>query len=174
MDENQKPTAQVPVNPLPPMQEVPVSPTVNQGATSFSPEQTTSPIAPKVVTLQPPPVPEASVNSTENIPPQSNKPKAILYILVAVVLIITLFALGFIFFNFLKTEEAAKTANIIPEVTIPQPTISPFAEDSETEKLKTQGTSDEVVDIEKDLKNTDFTNIDKEIGSISSQLSGSD
>ncbi len=55
----------------------------------------------------------------------------------------------------------------------PAPTPSPAVEaqiDEDTAALEEQGTSDEISAIEEDLETTDFSNLDKELSEIESEL----
>ena len=46
------------------------------------------------------------------------------------------------------------------------------SEDIQTQKLEVQEKSDEILSIEKDLKDTDFSDLDKELEDIESEISG--
>lgn len=163
MDLNQNPQSnqpgQSPSGGLPTSQaQVPHQP--QPSPESFEPQP--PPPTPPPVT-PPPPQPE-------EVKPPGKSSKIILYTLVIIVVVVTIAALVMIFQSFTKTsQESSKETEI--QVELPQPTITFASEDKDTEVLSEQGSSDEVADIEKDLQNTDFSNLDREIGSISSELS---
>jgi len=116
-----------------------------------------------------PPVPPPKVTQP---PPTAAKPKTFLYLLVVLVVIVTIISLGIILFNFSKPRESpVSQVSPTPAAVTSQPTITVTAEDQATQNLSTQGTSDEIADIEKDLNNTDLTNIDKEVDDINLELS---
>lgn len=126
------------------------------------------PIPPPKVTQPPPPI--TAVQPVQEGSP--NKPKTFLYLLVVLVVIVTIISLGIILFNFSKpSEPKISQVTPTPAAVTSQPTITVTAEDQTTQNLSTQGTSDEIADIEKDLNNTDLTNIDKEVNDINSELS---
>lgn len=103
--------------------------------------------------------------------PPAKKTKTPLIIFIVLILLLTIAGLTYVFVNFSsKNKEETIQPTPVQQVTIPQPTITNFFEDSQTETLKQQGVSDEVEAIEQDLKNTDFTNLDKEIDLIEGQL----
>jgi hypothetical protein len=67
----------------------------------------------------------------------------------------------------LEAEKAANQAAIIDSTTENQ---VPAETDTQILQLENQGSSDEVEEIENDLNNTDFSNIDQETASIDSEL----
>lgn len=118
-----------------------------------------------------PPIPPPKVTQPPP-PPITAKPKTLLYLLVVLVVIVTIISLGIILFNFSKPRESpVSQVTSTPAAVTSEPTITVTAEDQATQNLSTQGTSDEIADIEKDLNNTDLTNIDKEVDDINSELS---
>lgn len=102
--------------------------------------------------------------------PPTNNSKIILYILLVLIVLVTLVALGYIIFNFSQPKQPVGQTTQIPTVTTVAEEITPVEED-ETQKLLNQGTSDEVSAIEKDLNDTNLTNLDKEVGDINNELS---
>ena len=55
-------------------------------------------------------------------------------------------------------------------MTIQQLKTAPSAYDASIEKMETQSTSDNLNDIEKDLNETDFSDLDKELDDIEKEL----
>ncbi|MCL5019007.1 MAG: hypothetical protein M1426_00815 [Patescibacteria group bacterium] len=151
-------------NQNPPVPETkPVPPPVNP-----VPQEPVIPVVPPVNPV-PPPVPPVVTPGPvqENLP---NKPKTILYLLIVLVIIATIASLGVILFNYSKPSTPVSQVTATPTAVAALPTPTMAAEDPATQKLTSQGTSDEIADIEKDLNNTDLTNIDKEVGDINSEL----
>jgi len=87
-----------------------------------------------------------------------------------VIVVILLAAAGI----FLVTQQKIGKPKTTPMVT-PSPTPTATAELSETDTsttaLETQGVSDEITEIEKDLKATSLADIDKELADIETELS---
>lgn len=52
----------------------------------------------------------------------------------------------------------------------PGPSSDEFSAKNQDEKLLQQGNSDELADIEKDIRATDLTDLDRELGDIEAQL----
>lgn len=131
------------------------------------PNMQPSPVQPQ----QPPVAPPLPNQPDIAEPPPKSHPKTIFYILLILVVIITLAALSMIFLNFAgfnSNQPEEQSSNQLQEIPIPESTI--IGVDQETQDLQTQGSSDEISDIEKDLKNTDLMTLDKELSSISSEI----
>lgn len=167
MDEqNNMPPLPAPAEPKP---ETVVNPVVSQPVSQ--PPVTSSPpsVSPPTIPVPPPPVsfPE------EGIKPE-HKPKTLITILVVIVVLLIIGALVMVALNFsgksVPVKEEVKKETQEQSVKIPQPTLTYIPVDSDTKALSTQGTSDEITDIEKDLNNTDFSNLDREVEDINSQL----
>ena len=88
-----------------------------------------------------------------------------IFIIIALILIAMV---GILWFNNQKSLKTAQQNQSAREIIIqPTPTI---LIDTETANLETQGNSDEIVAIENDIKATDFTNLDKEMATIETEL----
>lgn len=166
MDPNQK---QQSFPNQPNVQAPPVQPPASPQ--SFEPPTPTPTPPPPPPPPQQPPVAPLPESPEETQTPPKSHPKTIFYILLLLVVIITFAALAMIYMKFAgsNTSQLEQNTNQLQEeVQIPEPTI--VETDEDTKALQTQGSSDEVSDIEKDLKNTDLTNLDKELSSISSEI----
>lgn len=91
-------------------------------------------------------------------------------ILIGSIIIILILVLGGAYFFFMRkggneiqdtTENTEETANDIANTP-----------DANLEKLSTQGTSDSVTDIEKDVDDTNLTGLDTELNSVDQELQG--
>ena len=88
-----------------------------------------------------------------------------IFIIIALILIAMV---GILWFNNQKSLKTAQQNQPTGEIIIqPTPTI---LIDAETANLETQDNSDEIVAIENDIKATDFTNLDKEMATIETEL----
>ena len=120
------------------------------------------------------PTPPASVppETSSAVQTEEKKPKTGLVILVVLIVLLAIAGLIFVFFNFSSSETPEENIPPTPaqRVNIPQPTITGFLQDEDTDTLNQQGITDEVDEIEKDLNNTDFTNLDKEVDLIEGGL----
>lgn len=166
---------QTPVNPAisevkSPLNDLPAASTLGKTAVP-----TATPVANFTPTTMPPP-PTTGGNFTGAVPsaPAGKKSaKTSLYLAVIIIFVATVIALGWLIYNYsLPQTTQAPQPTPVASVSIPAPSVSPSpAEGDDLEAISEQGTSDEIVDIEKDLKTTDVTKADSELESIKNELS---
>lgn len=103
----------------------------------------------------------------KEVVPEESKPSLLqrFWIVFVILAVIMVLIIGFLW---------ASNQGLIPfkRTVVPTPTPTPLVEtDSMTTALEQQETSDEISAIEKDLQVTDFSNLDKELTDIESELS---
>lgn len=165
MEENQSTTSFNNQNFSQNNQNIPFQPSVPQPP----PPPAEPPVIPTSSNVPPPPVQPSTVSLE---PPPKNHFKTFFYLLTILILLTTAIALGIIIIKSINLKiSQPRQPNIIEpqETIIPSPTPEEEV-NSDLKSLENQSSSDEIKDIEKDLQNTDFTNLEKEISSISSEI----
>jgi len=95
-----------------------------------------------------------------------------IFVIIALALIVIVTTLWVNNQKALKQAEMKSTQTIQQPTNISQTTPTPTViEDEITAKLATQSGSDEISDIEKDLNETDFSSLDKEMTNIEAEIS---
>lgn len=79
--------------------------------------------------------------------------------LIGIVVVILVIVLGGLYFWGQRVEQLEQ-----------KDSLTALGEDNSVETLQTQGTSDEIGDIEADVNATDLENLDKEVGTIDAEL----
>lgn len=122
-------------------------------------------------------LPETPQAQAENIPPPSSKgvgsgPSGLFYIIFGLTLFVFL-GLSAVVILSLKNNSTGSKTNAYPTVaekTVSPTTASSLPTDPSTAALMQQKSSDEVGDIESDLKITDLSGLDNETSSIDANL----
>lgn len=107
--------------------------------------------------------PQAPMGGTPAGAPQEEKSMGPL---IGSIIVIAIIVIGGIYFWMTRSVNAPETPSGTETSTLGQTT----APDQETAALLNQGTSDEVVDIEKDLNATNLNNLDAGMNDINTQL----
>jgi uncharacterized protein HemX len=88
--------------------------------------------------------------------------------LIGTVIVVLLLIAGGVFFLANRIQEAKEAKTDNTEETATSTALEP---DTATLKLQEQGTTDDLSSIEKDATDTDLNNLDKELGTIDTELS---
>ena len=146
---------------------------INQQNETANIDPVTSPILP----TQPEPTEVQSANSPTVIIPRNNgSVPRWFYFIFGITIIIFFLVTTLLVMQLTQKQQSPKIEAVptaIPNINqgvILTPTLSPTASDAAILKLNTMGSSDEIVSIEADLKNTDLTVLDNLIEAVDIQI----